>query len=266
MFLPLCCCLAAAATAPAEAIESVFQSAIRERAAVRIGGGKGASQKRPQVTGWSLQLVDGGSSADYSTKSLPQAKSLEEFAKRLREMDTAKAKPYLLEAAQRLEGSDPRQRALAIELLALVPRKTVDLGLLPNLAERLDDRAVAFRGWSVSVVQQQQAFRPTDAPPKRVPATMTVGEVAQAGLLAVLPVRFRHHADFQDWWDKAGHDCRTSLWYWALHWRHAAPEALTSLDRLAPGAAVRIALLVDIPEARITEIRHALPPAQAERL
>jgi hypothetical protein len=89
---------------------------------------------------------------------------MESLAERLRNLEQDHARPYLQVAAERLDSPDPRQRAVAVELLSIVPLHTVELGLLPSLGERLKDQELAFAA-AVPAEQAQQNQSPDEVRP-----------------------------------------------------------------------------------------------------
>jgi hypothetical protein len=235
-------------------IERVFAQAAQEDRGLQgrspqeiefLAGG------RQSFEAWSLE------SHGWAPIVLKRSDAMEQLAERVAQLDQKgdreHAARYLQAAVARLKHRQPQQRALAAELLALVPATTLELGLVPPLIELLDDKAVAFSGATLPVRQTfpRLAYR----------KAVQVGDVARAALATLTPFHFTPGTGFREWW-QAHRNVRAHPWYWGKRWQKILPQSdLPELEALGPKEGLRMLLLARNPDAVRAEAHTLTPPA-----
>jgi len=259
---------------PAGVTDAVLDAAATGRLATSYMPAQRAATRMPMPGGdppdpravyriWALPQLRGARGMLSASRCEP----LEALAASLRAMPVDDAAPYLNAAADRLQHEDPAHRAAAIELLCLTGVHTLDLGLLQGVAERLGDDAKAYGGaWTNDNGDPDVPNAPMPIDPDFEPTTLTVGQVAQAGLAHLLPVRFADVDTFGAWWEARPADGPPPLWETALRWRDAPPKDLSGLDGLGGVEALRVALSVGDHTSQVASITAVMPEAAAARL
>ena len=165
--------------------------------------------KHAPFYGWSLR----GIGALESGPTLYQSEAMEDFVKGLRATGRGDEAAVCLKFAQAyLNHADPRYRAVACEFLAHFPLQVIDAGLLPAVAQRLGDSALAFDGATFGCDQRAGYIHVT-----RCANSVSVGDVAREALVCGTGFQFQDAKAFDVWW-QGNKDCRHRLWYWAMRW------------------------------------------------
>lgn len=243
-----------------QTVAEVFQQAATEHVALPAPN---LEQQQGHITvptpafeTWSLgtlrvrDLSANGLPNLYSHVVLSRSAAMEGLVQRVQQMQIAgegkAVNAYCRAASSFLADKDPRQRALACELLAHSPATTTELDLLPEIGKLLDDTAAAFPAAAKGPGPQSITSAPVND--IRPVAAVTVGEMAQLTMMIATQARFSTGADFQYWWAE-NKNFRHHLWYWVTR-ASFPPTDTATLQALGAREVVRISLLVNNSTAR----------------
>ena len=136
---------------------------------------------------------------------------LENFAKKLRAAGRNDEVAVCLDLARGyLNHGAPQYRAVACEFVGHFPLQAIDAGLLPAVAERLNDSAKAFD--EARLEWGQMATYIT-----RLANGASVADFARRALASATGFRFANAKAFNFWW-QGNKDYPHRLWYWAKRW------------------------------------------------
>lgn len=151
-------------------------------------------------------------------KAFAYCGDLEDLALRLNKDSSHQVTPefraYAMAAAELLNDPDPAYRGMACVFLGLLGTHTLELGLLPEVAAKLADKAVAVEAKTWPSMPQTGYG---NGPSKIERTNLTVGELAEMAVSGVTQRRFWRPEEFTNWW-KANADYESLPWYWANRW------------------------------------------------